>query len=123
MLMRTAVSQAMKIKFEECVSVEFELVQNNRMLMNASSTVYGLYNVEVVNGNTTSLANTFIRSSADGTLAMHISRYAGFTVTLDPPTIYKYTDSPTSSPSSSPTHALQVIYIGTQVCQTRRISS
>ena len=116
LVMRRAVSESMEIKLEECVGIEFELVEkNNRMLMNMSSTVYGLYDVEVINGNTTTLANTFMRSSNDGSLARHITAYAGFEVRLDPPTIIKFTDSPTSSPSSSPTHALQVVYTGTQV--------
>lgn len=116
LVMRRAVSEAMNIKLEECVRVEFELVKKkNRMLMNMSDSVFGLYDVEVINGNTTTLANTFVRSSNDGSLARHIIAYAGFEVKLDPPTIIKFTESPTSSPSSSPTHALQVVYTGTQV--------
>lgn len=116
LVMRRAVSEAMNIKLEECVRIEFELVKkNNRMLMNMSDSVFGLYDVEVINGNTTTLANTFVRSSKDGSLARHITAYAGYEVELDPPTIIKFTESPTSSPSSSPTHALQVVYTGTQV--------
>jgi hypothetical protein len=113
--MRTALATGMKIKLEECVSIEFEVVNSARVLLNATSSVYALYDVEVVNGNTTAIADALVQSSNDGSLAYHITGYAGFSVTLDLPSIYKYTDAPTYSPSASPTHALQVIYTGTQV--------
>ena len=113
--MRESLSRGMKIRLEECISIQFEVVNGARVLFNATSSVYALYDVEVVNGNTTAIADALIESSNDGSLALSITGYAGFSVTLDPPSIYKYTDAPTYSPSSSPTHALQVIYTGTQV--------
>jgi hypothetical protein len=113
--MRTSLARGMKIRLAECISIEFEVVNNARLLLNSTSSVYALYDVEVVNGNTTTIANALVESSKDGSLALSITGYAGFKVTLDPPSIYKYTDAPTYSPSSSPTHALQVVYTGTQV--------
>lgn len=116
--MRSSLARGMKIRLAECISIEFEVVNNAdnaRGLMNSTSSVYALYDVEVVNGNTTNIADALIESTKDGSLALSITGFAGFKVTLDPPSIYKYTDAPTYSPSSSPTHALQVVYTGTQV--------